>query len=301
MLAALSAIGDVLVATVSSSERALPAADLAERARPYFDRIEPIEDPAEALATPGPPASPSWSPVPFTSWPISPRMRACDGERWRKVDRLRVRGARPGRDRGDRVSCGVRNRKNPSVTASTFSGIHDFFASGTWQVIRNLLFFFLIAFWLAVGYWVYKDAKRRIEDPVLIATAVAIGLDDPLHRRARVHALPAARVSRGRARARARDQGDGGAAVPARSLLPGLPRGGLERVPRLPGLHDEAEAGLRELQGAARGALAGVPVLRDAGRAGRRSTSRPSRYDRRDDGDAPSRLRRRWRSNAHSS
>jgi RNA polymerase subunit RPABC4/transcription elongation factor Spt4 len=65
------------------------------------------------------------------------------------------------------------------VIASTFSGIHDFFASGTWQVIRNLVVFFLIAFWLAVGYWVYKDAKRRIEDPVLIATAVAIGLVIP--------------------------------------------------------------------------------------------------------------------------
>jgi len=65
------------------------------------------------------------------------------------------------------------------VTASAFTSIHDFFASGTWQVIRNLLFFFLIAFWLAVGYWVYKDAKRRIEDPVLIATAVAIGLIIP--------------------------------------------------------------------------------------------------------------------------
>ena len=41
------------------------------------------------------------------------------------------------------------------------------------------------------------------------------------------------------------------------------------RVPRLPGLHDEAEAGVRHLQGAARAALAGVPVLRDAGRARR--------------------------------
>jgi dihydrofolate synthase / folylpolyglutamate synthase len=49
MLAALSAIGDVLVPTVSSSERAVPAADLAERAGPYFERVEPIEDPAEAL------------------------------------------------------------------------------------------------------------------------------------------------------------------------------------------------------------------------------------------------------------
>ena len=65
------------------------------------------------------------------------------------------------------------------MIASTFSGIHDFFGSGTWHVILNLLLFFLVAFWLAVGYWVYKDAKRRIEDPVLIATAVAIGLVIP--------------------------------------------------------------------------------------------------------------------------
>src|SRR5947209_4810795 len=106
-------------------------------------------------------------------------MRAYDGERWRQADRLRVRGARAGSDRRARVSRWVSDRKNPPVIASTFSGVHDFFASGTWDVIRNLLFFFLIVFWLAVGYWVYKDAKRRIEDPVLIAMAVILGLIPP--------------------------------------------------------------------------------------------------------------------------
>jgi dihydrofolate synthase / folylpolyglutamate synthase len=50
MLAALSALGDRLVATSSSNARALSATDLAERARPYFDRVEAIEDPGEALA-----------------------------------------------------------------------------------------------------------------------------------------------------------------------------------------------------------------------------------------------------------
>jgi dihydrofolate synthase / folylpolyglutamate synthase len=49
MLAALSALGDRLVATTSSSTRALSAADLAERARPYFRTIEAIENPAEAV------------------------------------------------------------------------------------------------------------------------------------------------------------------------------------------------------------------------------------------------------------
>jgi RNA polymerase subunit RPABC4/transcription elongation factor Spt4 len=65
------------------------------------------------------------------------------------------------------------------IVASTFSGVHDFFSSGTWEVIRNLLFFFLIVFWLAVGYWVYKDAKRRISDAVLVAMAVILGLIPP--------------------------------------------------------------------------------------------------------------------------
>jgi dihydrofolate synthase/folylpolyglutamate synthase len=50
MLAALSVLGDRLIATSSSNERALTAADLAERARPYFGEIEAIEDPGAALA-----------------------------------------------------------------------------------------------------------------------------------------------------------------------------------------------------------------------------------------------------------
>jgi hypothetical protein len=45
-----------------------------------------------------------------------------------------------------------------------FGRLHDFFGSGSWPVIQNLLIFFVVVFWLAVGYWVYKDARRRIED-----------------------------------------------------------------------------------------------------------------------------------------
>jgi dihydrofolate synthase/folylpolyglutamate synthase len=50
MLAALSAVGDTIVATTSSSIRALSATDLADRAEPYFQEIVPIESPSEALA-----------------------------------------------------------------------------------------------------------------------------------------------------------------------------------------------------------------------------------------------------------
>ncbi len=49
MLAALSVLGDRLVATSSSNERALSAADLAQRAAPFFTHVEPIEKPGEAL------------------------------------------------------------------------------------------------------------------------------------------------------------------------------------------------------------------------------------------------------------
>ena len=49
MLAALSALADVLVPTSSTNDRALSAEDLGERARPYFARIEPVESPADAL------------------------------------------------------------------------------------------------------------------------------------------------------------------------------------------------------------------------------------------------------------
>ncbi|MFL5945298.1 MAG: bifunctional folylpolyglutamate synthase/dihydrofolate synthase [Gaiellaceae bacterium] len=50
MLAALSVLGDHLIATSSSSGRALSGADLAERARRYFPDVEAFEDPTEALA-----------------------------------------------------------------------------------------------------------------------------------------------------------------------------------------------------------------------------------------------------------
>ena len=57
-----------------------------------------------------------------------------------------------------------------------FGGFKDFFHSGTWLAIRNVFFFFLVIFWAASAYWVYKDARRRIEDNVLLSTAVALGI-----------------------------------------------------------------------------------------------------------------------------
>jgi hypothetical protein len=59
------------------------------------------------------------------------------------------------------------------------NGIFDFFSHSTWAVIRNLSLFFVAVFWLSVAFWVYKDARRRIEDPWLVGMATLLGLVPP--------------------------------------------------------------------------------------------------------------------------
>ena len=59
------------------------------------------------------------------------------------------------------------------------NGIFDFFSASTWAVIRNLTLFFVAVFWLSVAFWVNKDARRRIEDPWLVAMATLLGLVPP--------------------------------------------------------------------------------------------------------------------------
>jgi RNA polymerase subunit RPABC4/transcription elongation factor Spt4 len=65
---------------------------------------------------------------------------------------------------------------NQLLILAFFGGVKDFFHSGTWLWIQNLIFFFLIIFWLALAYWVYKDARRRVEDPWMVGMAVLVGL-----------------------------------------------------------------------------------------------------------------------------
>ena len=60
-----------------------------------------------------------------------------------------------------------------------FDVFRDFFDSEVWLLVRNVTLFFLAVFWAASAYWVYKDARRRIEDPWLLAMAVALGIFPP--------------------------------------------------------------------------------------------------------------------------
>ena len=62
---------------------------------------------------------------------------------------------------------------------SVVASVSGFFSSSTWHVTENLLIFFAVVFWAALGYWVYKDARRRIEDPLLVGVATLVGLVPP--------------------------------------------------------------------------------------------------------------------------
>ena len=65
------------------------------------------------------------------------------------------------------------------MTATIFGGLNDFFGSTTWKVIWVGGIAFVVLFWIATAYWVRKDARRRIEDRVLVALATLLGAIPP--------------------------------------------------------------------------------------------------------------------------
>ena len=66
-----------------------------------------------------------------------------------------------------------------AADSTTFGGVHDFFDSHTWYTIRNVSVAFVVVFWLGVAFWVFKDARRRIRSPWLVALATLLGLFPP--------------------------------------------------------------------------------------------------------------------------
>jgi hypothetical protein len=53
------------------------------------------------------------------------------------------------------------------------------FDSVDWTLLRNLGILLAVTLWLATAYWTFKDARRRIEDPWLVALATLVGLVPP--------------------------------------------------------------------------------------------------------------------------
>jgi Double zinc ribbon len=65
------------------------------------------------------------------------------------------------------------------ASLTTSRGIHDFFHSTGFIVARNLAVVLAVVFWLALGFWVQRDARRRIRDPFFVLLATLLGLVPP--------------------------------------------------------------------------------------------------------------------------
>jgi len=52
----------------------------------------------------------------------------------------------------------------------------DVYESPAFRAGVRLALLLVVVLWLALALWVYKDARRRMDDPILIGVAVAAGL-----------------------------------------------------------------------------------------------------------------------------
>ena len=48
--------------------------------------------------------------------------------------------------------------------------------NNTISLVVDLVILFLVVMWLALVYWTYADARRRIADPMLVACATVASL-----------------------------------------------------------------------------------------------------------------------------
>jgi hypothetical protein len=55
----------------------------------------------------------------------------------------------------------------------------SFLSSGATTAVKDIFLLLIVVFWLALGYWTYKDAKRRLSDPILVTLAAVVGLFPP--------------------------------------------------------------------------------------------------------------------------
>jgi hypothetical protein len=66
-----------------------------------------------------------------------------------------------------------------TVATDPLASMHAVFNSTAFLLVRNLSFFFFGVFWLSLAYWVYKDARRRNDDPWLVGGAALLGVFPP--------------------------------------------------------------------------------------------------------------------------
>jgi RNA polymerase subunit RPABC4/transcription elongation factor Spt4 len=62
------------------------------------------------------------------------------------------------------------------ASSNPLDPVTNFFKSSTWHFITDMFVFFIAVIWLSCAYWVFKDARRRIDDGIIVTVAVLTGL-----------------------------------------------------------------------------------------------------------------------------
>jgi RNA polymerase subunit RPABC4/transcription elongation factor Spt4 len=67
----------------------------------------------------------------------------------------------------------------PSLFASAFGSVHGLLHSTAFDIALDLALFLVVAFWLGLAFWTFRDARRRMDDWLLIGLATLLGLAIP--------------------------------------------------------------------------------------------------------------------------
>ena len=163
MVELLRSVTDTVIATESSNDRVLRAPDLAPitGGRAVSD---PVAARAAAIAEAG--RAERWSCAArcifCTIWPITWGLHRClrvGKHPIVPVDSLTARGF-------------SRHNSHHFDFGLAFRG-HYFFHSGYVVAGERLMVIFVVALYLALVFWTAKDARRRIEDPVIVGVCIA--------------------------------------------------------------------------------------------------------------------------------
>ena len=141
--------------------------------------------------------------------------------------------------------------------------------------------------WLALVYWTYADARRRIADPMLVGCATAASLFPFVGTIVYMIVRPPEYLDDVRERELEMQAAEARLTSSTTRFCPHCDHAGREGLPALPELPAQAQGPVRELRQAARPGVADLPVLRGRGRP------RPASAPRRRRGAARPRAGRR--------
>ncbi len=66
-----------------------------------------------------------------------------------------------------------------SLFASAFGSVHGLLHSTAFDIALDLVLFLVVAFWLGLAFWTFRDARRRMDDWLLVGLATLLGLAIP--------------------------------------------------------------------------------------------------------------------------